>query len=254
MRYFWRSTDKRLLSYHAWLQRLENKNRKPGTSAPTLALAWSGPLDVLGALSTHPELGDVAVHSVIVEARARFDAYGGNVRNHDLVLRGTSNGEPLVVCIEAKAGEPLGATIAEQAMAAAKAHDANPRSNAFARLADLVGRLCRYPIDDGRVSALRYQLLTAWAGTLAEATHSTRAVFVLHEFRTQERPDDKSSVNGPELTRFGDAVLGCELPNPGTAPWCVRVPDAASSTAALYVAHVVSDMRPSQLIPTPATS
>jgi hypothetical protein len=253
MRFFWRSVGTNLTAYRGWLNRVESKNRSPGTSAPTLALAWSGPLDVLGTLATHPELSDLAIHDVIVEAKSSFDAYGGNVRNHDLVLRGTSSGAPLVVCIEAKAGEALGATIQEQAAAALKALQANPRSKASARLTDLVKRLCCYPIDDARVGALRYQLLTAWAGTLVEAADAAQAVFVLHEFRTEQRREDKSSLNGAELARFADVVLGCELPSTAAVPWCVRVPDAPSVDAALYVAHVVTDMRHAHLVATPSS-
>jgi hypothetical protein len=79
------------------------------------------------------------------------------VRNHDLVLRGAAaDGGRVVVCVEAKAGEPLCATVAEQARAAARAKLARPGSKASARLADLVSRFCRHPIDEPRVAALRY--------------------------------------------------------------------------------------------------
>jgi hypothetical protein len=244
MRFSWRADDSPLPSHHAWIDRLETKNRQPGTSAPTLADAWAGPLDLLGTVAGHAELGHLTVRSATIEARASFDAYGGNVRNHDLVVRAaTATCEPVVVCVEAKAGEPLGATVAEQARAATKAEQANPRSNAPARLADLIARLSRFPVTDPRVAETRYQLLTAWAGTLVDAVDASHAVFALHEFRTDSRPDDKSAINGAELTRFADSVLGCELPAAGKVPWCVRVPDASGVDAALYVAHVVTDLR-----------
>ncbi|WP_028066823.1 hypothetical protein [Solirubrobacter soli] len=79
-------------------------------------------------------------------------------------------------------------------------------------------------------------------------------MLVLHEFRTNERPDDKSPLNAEELARFGHAVLGCELPPDGVSPWCVRVPDAPSVDAALYVAHVVTDLRDSTLVSPTATA
>jgi uncharacterized protein DUF6946 len=244
MRFSWRSDASLLPNHTAWVDHIDDKNRKPGTSAPTLAAAWSGPLDLLGVLATHPRLAHVIVRSATVEAKTSFDAHGGNVRNHDLVLRGaTVDGEPVVVCVEAKAGEPLGASVAEQARAAAKAKQAKRNSHAYARLTDLVTRLCRYPIDDARVAGLRYQLLTAWAGALADAADTAHAVFAVHEFRTDQRPEDKSSLNGAELVRFGDAVVGCDLPSPDAMPWCVRVPDVAGVHAALYVAHVMTDLR-----------
>jgi hypothetical protein len=186
--------------------------------------------------------------SATVEAKTTFDAYGGNVRNHDLLLRAvTAAGEPVVVCVEAKAGEPLGATVAEQARSAKKARAANPNSNASTRLADLQKRLCRYPLDDPRVALLRYQLLTAWAGTLAEASEAAHAVFVLHEFRTDQRPEDMAGASDAELERFADAVLGCQLPDHDAMPWCVDVPRVASIDAQLYVAHVVTDLRSSTI-------
>jgi hypothetical protein len=201
-------------------------------------------LDLLAALATQPSLERITISSATVEPKTSFDAYGGNVRNHDLVLRAaTADGEPVVVCVEAKAGEPLGAPVAKQAVAAAKAHEGNPRSRGSARLADLVARLCRYPIDDSRVGELSYQLLTAWAGTLVDAQDAAHAVFALHEFRTDERPVDKSSLNRDELVCFADVVLGVEAAIPTVAPWCVRVPDVPGVGAALYVAHAVSDLR-----------
>src|SRR4051794_33765994 len=115
MRFSWRTDAAPLLSHDAWVDQLEAKNRQPGTSAPTLAAAWSGPLDILGVLRTHPDLANLTVQRATVESTATFDTYGGNVRNHDLVLHAeTADGEPVVVCVEAKAGEPLGATLAEQ--------------------------------------------------------------------------------------------------------------------------------------------
>lgn len=159
----------------------------------------------------------MTIQRATVEAKATFDTHGGNVRNHDLVLHGaTGDGGSVVVCVEAKAGESLGATVAQQTQAATKARQANPSSNALARLTDLVARLCRYPLEDARVAATRYQLLTAWAGTLTDAADAAHAVFALHEFRTDERPEDKSALNGAELERFADTVLGCELPRQGS--------------------------------------
>jgi Domain of unknown function (DUF6946) len=229
--------------YRGWLDRIDAKNRQPGTSAPTLALAWSGPLDLLGALGTVPELADLSVESVTAEAKATFDTHGGNVRNHDLVLRAaTAAGGSVVVCVEAKAGEDLGDQVRKQRIRAEKALADNPRSNAVQRLDDLLSRLCRYPPDDARTQALQYQLLTAWAGTVADADGCDHAVLALHEFRTNERPEGKTAHNRESLDRFADAVLRCELPE-RAPPWCLRIPDIDGVQAKLYLAHVVTDLR-----------
>lgn len=244
MRFYWRSAGSPLLNHDEWVGCLDPKNRRSGTSAPTLAAAWAGPVDLLGALASHEELAGLNARDVTVEARARFDAYAGNVRNHDLVLRGeTADGSPVVVCVEAKAGEPLGATVAEQYESAKRALVSNERSNALARVQDLVERFCRFGPEDPRVGKLRYQLLTAWAGTLADATEAAHAVFAVHEFRTDERPTDKSRIIAAQLAEFADAVLGCEIPNADALPWCVEVPRTREVTARLYLAHVVTDLR-----------
>jgi hypothetical protein len=174
MRFRWRSPEHVLRNHAEWVDEIDPKNRRAGTSAPTLASAWSGPMDLVGALATHPDLARVSFGEIIVEAMARFDAYAGNVRNHDLLLRGwADDGRSVVICVEAKAGEPLGNVVSEQARAAQKASAANPRSQALQRLDDLVATYCRFPFCDARVSRLRYQLLTAWAGTIADSVGVT---------------------------------------------------------------------------------
>lgn len=190
-----------------------------------------------------PELANLSIESVTAEAKTVFDTHGGNVRNHHLVLRGaTAAGESVVVCVEAKAGEDLGDQVLTQRTRAEKARADNPRSKASRRLDDLLGRLCRYPPDDARTQALHYQLLTAWAGTLADAEGYEHAVLALHEFRTDERPKDRTTHNRESLDRFAHAVLRCDLPD-RAPPWCLRIPDMDGTRAKLYLAHVVTDLR-----------
>jgi hypothetical protein len=240
MRFFWRTGDVPLASHSAWLGRLESKNRVTGTSAPTLATTWSGPLDILAALARHPNLDGLVVHDATVEMKSTFDARGGNARNHDLVVRGcTVNGEPAVVFVESKAGEPLGATVGKQRGLAVKAKEKNSKSKADKRLDDLVERFGR---GDARIEGVRYQLLTAWAGTLASADGSRHAVLAVHEFRTDARPKDKAAANDKALELFAEVVLGLHLARDRTIPWCERVPDVAGIEAALYLAHVVTDL------------
>jgi hypothetical protein len=248
MRFYWRNAATPLADQAEWVGRIDRKNRQPGTSAPTLAASWSGPLDLLGALATVPDLAGLTVDEVTVEAKARFDSHGGNVANHDVVLRATTQtSEPVVVCVEAKAGESLGDTIIQQRKRALRDKRVNEQSRALERLDELLERWSRYPADDARTDALRYQLLTAWAGTLADAVGMAHAVFALHEFRTDERPEDWSAHNRNELDRFAGAVLRCDLPG-RMAPWCVRVPDVAGVDAKLYVAHAVTDLRRDALL------
>ena len=130
MRFYWRNEQTPLTGYAGWIGHIDPKNRQPGTSAPTLASAWSGALDLLAALATQPSVAGLRIDRVVVEARATFDRHGGNVRNHDLVLHATTaTNQPVVVCVEAKAGEQLGDTVAQQPPTSVPA-DAPPRGRA----------------------------------------------------------------------------------------------------------------------------
>src|SRR3954447_25734981 len=60
------------LSWRLWA-RLEKKNRQPGTTGPTLAAAWAGPLELMGALWKLPQFADVVLDHVTVERELRFD-------------------------------------------------------------------------------------------------------------------------------------------------------------------------------------
>jgi len=172
--------------------------------------------------------------------KSTFDQSGGNARNHDLVVRAsTTSGEPVTIFVEAKAGEPLGATVATQRKIAAKAKQKNADSKAEKRLNDLVNSLGR---EDPRIEDVRYQLLTAWAGALASATGVRHAVLAVHEFWTDVRPRDKTSANAKALELFADVVLGFQLDPGRTIPWCQRLPHTTSPDTSLYLAHVATDL------------
>lgn len=63
-----RSDAATLASHSEWVDRLDDKNRSAGTSAPTLVFLWSGPLDLLGALATHRDRAGITVQEVTVES------------------------------------------------------------------------------------------------------------------------------------------------------------------------------------------
>src|SRR3954447_25884550 len=119
MRASWRG-EKPLRSHAEWRGKL-GKNSKQGTSAPTLAAVWGGPVELMGALRHQPEFEGLRLTQVVVEAQSSVDAFSGP-RNHDLVARAElPSGESVVICVEAKAGERFGATVKQQTSAAARA-------------------------------------------------------------------------------------------------------------------------------------
>jgi len=252
MRTFWKTTDVPLVSHAEWRERIEKKNRQQGTSAPTLAAAWAGPVEVIGALGRLPQLAGFVLEQIVVERESHFDAYGGP-RNHDLVARGRlADGDRVVVCIEAKAGEEFGQTVEQYGRAAQGKRDRDERTKAPERLRELLSKYVPHhdPTDE-RVRLMRYQLLSALAGTEVEAAvaEAAHAVLMVHELRTDQRPEDKTATHLADLGRFVTTVFDCELPSMDAMPWCFELPAPASMTARLYLAWAVTDLRATTLQP-----
>jgi hypothetical protein len=61
MQSLWRGQANRLNSYADWRRRLGKKNSRQGTSAPTLAAVWAGPLELFGALRHQPTLNGLTI-------------------------------------------------------------------------------------------------------------------------------------------------------------------------------------------------
>lgn len=256
MHVFWRTEKQPLHSHGDWRRRIDRKNREQGTSAPTLAAAWSGPTEVVGALRSVSALEGLRLTSVVVEAQSEVDQYRGP-RNHDAVVHGVlPNSARVVVCVEAKAGEHFGATVQQHiaAAGAAKRRAAKEHkiSNAPERIEGLLKRFLNAPTTDASVQGLRYQLLTALAGTLSEAAtrKASHAVLFFHEFLTDQRRDAKVlEEHYADLRRFSRAVFAVEIPDHRDFPWCVPVPSLPEALdLRLYLAHAVTDLREEALL------
>lgn len=167
------------------------------------------------------------------------------------------DGEGVVVCVEAKAGEDFGPTVAQQARAAAAAKVAadhavvasgkRKTSNAAARLEGLLARFVRDRRFEQRVQDLRYQLLTALAGTISDAlAHDARhAVLMVHEFLTDQRADERMiEQHEKDLWNFCTTVFSVEPPGREHVPWSVELPEAHNAPGlTLYLAHAITDLR-----------
>jgi hypothetical protein len=134
-------------------------------------------------LRTNPLTHDFAPRTGTIERRTPFDGFPGNVRNHDLLLNGEDVDNRVrlrhVVALEAKGVEPFGERVGPY-------YEANgiERSNIRKRIELLAVSLYGRPIDEP-IRQLRYQLLHALAGTLAEAEKAGAhiGVLVVWEFR-----------------------------------------------------------------------
>jgi len=154
-----------------------NKQWRKGRSAFELAVAWEAsrktlrgiPESVAAVLDTHPQFNGATLLLGIPEHQVQFDG-GGHASQSDLwALLKTPIGL-VSMCVEAKAGEGFGQTVASW-MA-----DAKPTSGKLARfhqLKSILGITSEFPFT------IRYQLLHRTASAILEANSSGASAALL---------------------------------------------------------------------------
>lgn len=145
---------------------------------------------------------------------SKFDSNGGNGRNHDLLLIAKNkNKENIVISIESKVDEPFGDTISKAINAAKAAKEKNKNSKAEERIAEL--RIALFGEINNNQLDLRYQLLTAVAGTVAEAKakKSKSAYFIIQTFVSDELDQGKYLQNQNDLNHFLSVFTKSEKEN-----------------------------------------
>ena len=227
-----------------------------GRSAYELAHAWCGagepaiPESLRLLLESTDETRGFAPEIGFPEHRIQFDSFGGEPRNADLALVGSTAMGKIAITIEAKADEPLGETVSATLTAAIERGIENPRSNGVRRVESLVHALFRLKQKgQPRVGDLRYKLLTAVAGTLAfaDAQGAAIAVLVVHEFVTDSTTATNHLQNGGDynefLVRLSEQRLpevgGLHLDGPFTVPGGELFPGGRS----LFIGKITTDRR-----------
>lgn len=189
-------------SAHQWVD---------GRSAKEVARAWlQGGGDELLAevrwiIEKSIDFGSIIEWQAEPEVKLPFDSFPGEPRNSDLVVWARDEQGPFVVAVEAKADEPFGKTVSEAMNDGLEKKVANPRSKILDRVEQLARSLLPAQAQ-GMPSAaeLRYQLLTACAGALAEAERQScdRAVMLVHEFITNKTDNENQQANSADLDNF----------------------------------------------------
>jgi hypothetical protein len=173
-----------------------------------------------------------------------FDALPGGGRHHDLLLKLRRGDELIVAGVEAKASETLDSLVLEKYEKAVEARDSGTSTNLPERIEGLVSALFgRTLSEDVRLGALRYQLLTAAAGTLVEAdrAEASAAVLLVHELQFPEAAVAVSQTQlavADFIAALGGDHRADQLPGIVTGPYAVAGGGRIPSGMPLYVALI----------------
>jgi hypothetical protein len=194
-----------------------------GYSAKELARLWltdAGPAAAVDAL--RGVFDGLTIDCGMAEAQTAFDPYPGGRRNHDVLARGQVEAEAVVVGIEGKVNETLDETVAEKYARAAATRAKGENTNLDHRVDGLLaGIFGRSITDDPALGAIRYQLLSAIAGTVAEAAGNTvGAAVVVHLIKTPQAKPEKFADTRAAIDALATA-LGCPQDGPLVGPFTI---------------------------------
>lgn len=224
-----------ILSLEQWERPKKEYQWREGRSAMELARAWcpaSGPAcpaGVAALLSTHEWTRDLQIEEVRPEHVTPLPERGEG-RNHDLWARCTAGGSPFTLCVEAKADEPFGDTTGDTCAKALKRSDATGGVRRARALLKMEFGADTEP-DREPWKSLRYQLLTAAAGTALQARidGARRAALVIHEFRSSATTEHLLKRNAEDLEAFLRVLNKGQAVNmeAGTlaGPWTIQMPE-----------------------------
>ena len=234
--------------WHALAPPKSSGQWKPGRSAQETARAWCAngapamPPDLVALLDSHDATRGFTFERGTPEHRIPFDDHGGEPRNADLAFVGRAAGGKIAVTVEAKADEPFGGTVTDTLDQALERLIANENSRGVRRVEDLVRRIV--PARQKglpTVGSLRYQLLTAVAGTLAyaETEQADLALLLIHEFVTDATTDDRHAENDADLRRFLHRLSG----KPADGPLGIVGPFAIGNERPLLIGKLTTRIR-----------
>jgi hypothetical protein len=225
-------------------------------SAKECAKAWlvdpagKMPQEVVTLLQGHPDFGSIESWRAEPEARLRFDKFPGEPRNTDLLVNARDSKGEYLMAVEAKADEPFGETVADALANAVERKIANPRSNGVERIYRLAEALfVKRDKDEPPLRRLRYQLLTATAGAIAEGRRLglNRIVLLIHEFATIRTTDKKHTENAQALDLFATRLSGARVRSiePGKLYGPVGVPGGTlfAESPSIYIGKAVRRLR-----------
>ena len=203
-----------ITDWRAWTRPKKVSQWRAGRSSMELARAWfvsaspRCPREVMDLLATNVRTANVVLLEAFPEHVTPL-VERGEGRNHDLLLLATGDAGPVVISVEAKVDEPFGdETIGEYWARARRSKDPTRAPERIRALLQMVFG-SEASADADPWSGLRYQLLTATAGTAIEAARAEAglAVLVVHEFLTEDIDSGKVDTNAKDLAKFVAVLL-----------------------------------------------
>jgi hypothetical protein len=216
-----------------------------GRSARELARAWiegDAATQLLSLLASAPAFAGLVLDRGIAGKETRFDDIQDGPCHHGLLVVARAPSGTVVIGVEGVAEEPFDEPLDAWVM---RAEARSERSRARERLDRLTTAFFGTTLDeDPLLAPLRYQLLSALAGTLADAREQDAgaAVLLVHEFETPWTKDDLHRRNAEDL----DAFLGRLAPGiepVGTARAWIAGPLIVAGETDVYVAKLVTSTR-----------
>ena len=190
-----------------------SKHWKKGRSAYSLA---DFILNRNGAAHLESRVSSVLSEEVIFERAtpeylAKFDSYRSPSHLDIGIFGKVGPGNSLFLGVEAKVDETFGPTVSERYRDALKTRQSNPRTKAPERVEQLLSRYFSENIapDKSRFSDIRYQLLTAAAGTVA--VPKDVMVLCVLVFKTNSYDPQKGEGNYRDYMKFLDCAGGESL-------------------------------------------
>jgi len=228
-----------------------------------LARAWfvstepRCPPEITGLLSSQSRTNGLVFGLGLPEKITTLPEHNGGT-NHDLLLFADGPNGPAIVSIEAKVDEPFKESIGKywDRMRQSTTRSGVPK-RIEALLSLIFGSQARPDAEPWR--ELRYQLLTAVAGTAIEAASrpaGTAAVLVVHEFRTEKIDPKKIAANGEDFQRFVGAILlqpaGTVVPGQLYGPVILPESTHLARKVDLFIGKAVFEWQPKSVSAQPA--
>ena len=212
-------------------------------SAKELAVRWvSGkvPEEVRAVLESHAAFRDFLPTGAWAEHKTALDEYGGNTRNHDLLVVGTCGDEKAIVDVEGKADESFGSLVGKQLERARTAEREKPGSKAARRVEELCRAVLGVRPEEAR--DVRYQLVYGVAAAViaAKERQAKRAAWIVHEFVSGGLSAHALKRNARDLAAFvgrlsGEGGLMEVAPGRLLGPWRLPGGERVSSEVELYM-------------------